>query len=54
MTALQKILCTVLLFAVWIGFVATGQAPVAPLIDSVRDALLALGVFTASLANPKE
>lgn len=54
MTVNQKILCAVLLFAVWVGFVATGQAPVAPLLDSVRDALLALGIFTASLANPKE
>lgn len=54
MTTNQKILCAVLLFGVWVSFVATGQSPVAPLISSIHDALVALGVFTATLANPKE
>ena len=50
----QKIFCAVLLFGVWGGFVVADLAPVAPFIDSVRDALLALGVFTATLTSPKE
>jgi len=54
MTANRKILCAVLLFSVWTGFVAAGLSPVEPLLQSVRDALLAIGVFTASLTNPKE
>ena len=54
MTVNQKIFCAVLLFGVWIGFVLFDLTPVEPLISAVRDALLALGVFTASLINPKE
>lgn len=54
MTTNQKIICAVLLFGVWIGFAVSGQAPVSELVSAIRDALVALGVFTATLANPKE
>lgn len=54
MSVNQKIFCAVLLFGVWGGFVVSGLTPVEPFVASVRDALLALGVFTATLTSPKE
>lgn len=54
MTNLQKIIVGAGLFAVWIGFAINGDTPVQPIIDSVKLALGALGIYHMSLTNPKE
>lgn len=53
MTTLHKVLCSALLILLWAVFVFLGQAPVDPLIATIRDALVALGVFSATMTNPK-
>ncbi len=54
MTAIQKMIAAGLLLAAWGALVAFKMAPVSDFITAIRDALLALGVFTASMTNPKE
>jgi hypothetical protein len=54
MTALQKIIASAALFMAWGALVVFGMAPVADYVTAIRDALIALGVFTASMSNPKE
>lgn len=50
----QKIIVGTALFAVWIGFAIHGDTPVQPIIESVKAALMALGVYHVTLTNPKE
>ncbi|MBK7356354.1 glycosyl hydrolase 108 family protein [Propionivibrio sp.] len=53
MTIRQKIGLSLVLFMAWAAFVYLGRSPVEPLIAFLRDALLALGIFTAALVGPK-
>lgn len=54
MTAVQKMIAAGLLLSAWGALVASGMAPAADYVTAIRDALIALGVFTASMTNPKE
>ena len=54
MSATQKFAAAVLLFLAWGALVVLGMVPVDPFVTALRDALIALGVFTAALSNPKE
>lgn len=54
MTAFQKMIAAGLLLTAWGALVAFHMAPVADFVTAIRDALIALGVFTASMSNPKE
>ena len=54
MSAIQKILVAILLFTAWGGMVLIGKTPVDSFVVALRDALLALGVFTATVSNTKE
>lgn len=54
MTPMQKMIAAGLLLAAWGGFVLLGQAPAGEYVTGLRDALIALGVFSATLTNPKE
>lgn len=54
MSATQKFAAAVLLFLAWGAMVVLGMVPVDPFVTALRDALIALGVFTAALSNPKE
>ena len=54
MTTNQKFLAAVLLFGAWGALVFLQLVPVEQFITAVRDALISLGVFSATLANPKE
>jgi hypothetical protein len=53
MTVTQKILVAGLLFFTWGFFAFTGKVPVADFIAAIRDALIAIGVFHATISNPK-
>jgi len=53
MTTRQKIGLSLVLFTAWTAFVYLGRSPVEPLVAFLRDALLALGIFTAALVDPK-
>lgn len=53
MSTTHKIVCSALLIALWSAFVFLRQAPVDPLINTIRDVLVALGVFSATMTNPK-
>lgn len=54
MTPIQKIICAVLLFAAWGALVMMHDAPADQFVTGVRDALIALGVFTAAVTNQKK
>jgi len=54
MTPREKLLAVILLFTAWGGMVLLGYAPAEQFVSSLRDALLALGVFQATISNPKE
>ena len=54
MSANIKIAAAAALFLGWSLMAYLQLTPVEPLITAFRDALIALGVFTASMANPKE
>lgn len=53
MSTNQKILVALLLFLAWGALVINGQTPVQQFVDALRDALIAIGVFQATLTNPK-
>ena len=53
MTDNAKILLVVLIFVVWGGFVYTGLTPASEFIQTLRDALIGLGVFQATLTIPR-
>lgn len=52
MTSTLKVLCAILLFAAWSALVMQGLTPVEQLVTAIRDALVALGVFTAAMTTP--
>ena len=54
MTPLQKIIVAGLLFALWGGFVLMGQSPASDYVSTIKDALIALGVFHMSNQNPPD
>ena len=54
MTTTLKLACAVALIATWGGFALMGLTPVQDFINTIRDALIALGVFQATMTNPKE
>lgn len=54
MSPREKLLSAALLLAIWAALVFTGKAPVDGFITMLRDALLGLGLFTATLSKPKE
>ena len=54
MTAIQKMIAAGLLLAAWGALVLMGHAPAPEFVTGLRDALIALGVFSATLVNPKE
>ena len=54
MTTHQKFFAAVLLFTAWGALVVLQLVPVDQFVTAIRDALVSLGVFTATLANPKE
>lgn len=54
MTAIQKMIAAAALLAAWGALVAFHMTPSADFVTAIRDALIALGVFTASMSNPKE
>ena len=54
MTTNQKFAAAVLLFGAWGALVVLQLVPVDQFVASIREALMCLGVFTATLANPKE
>ena len=54
MTTNQKFLAAVLLFGAWGALVVLHLVPVDQFVTAIRDALISLGVFSATLANPKE
>lgn len=49
-----KVGCAGILLSAWGLLVAFNMAPAADFITAIRDALIALGVFQATLTNPKE
>ena len=53
MSSSQKFTAAVLLFVLWGVFVYLGKAPVDQFIGTIRDALVALGIFHVTLVNPK-
>lgn len=53
MTAREKFFAAVLLFVAWGALVTAGKAPAADFVAALRDALIALGVFQATLSNPR-
>lgn len=52
MSVTQKVFCACALFIVWGGFVGFGLTPVEPFVDTIKQALLALGVFHMTQATP--
>ncbi|MCX7179446.1 MAG: hypothetical protein NTX56_11980 [Proteobacteria bacterium] len=54
MTALQKMVAASLLMAAWGALVIMGHAPATEFVTGLRDALIALGVFSATIINPKD
>ena len=54
MTSLQKMIAAGLLLAAWGALVLFNKAPATEFVTGLRDALVALGVFSATLTNPKE
>ena len=50
----QKIIFVAALFFYWSALVLWAGAPVEQLIQVIREALVALGVFHATIFNPKE
>lgn len=47
-----KIITAVILFIVWGAFVVFGGAPQDAFIEAIKEALVGLGVFTATQAQP--
>lgn len=54
MTAIQKLIAAGALFLAWGALVVAGLTPAPEFVTGLRDALIALGVFHATLTNPKE
>ena len=54
MTPLHKMIAATMLFSAWGALVLMGETSADGFVVALRDALLALGVFTAALSNPKE
>ena len=52
MTPKIKIFCASTLFATWAAFALAGLTPVPDFIHAVYTALVALGVFTATMVDP--
>lgn len=53
MTIWIKVTCAAALFTLWAVLVFEGMAPPEQLIAALRDALIGLGVFHATQAQPK-
>lgn len=53
MTTTQKIVCAGMLLAAWGLLVVFKMTPAADFVTTLRDALIALGVFQATITNPK-
>ena len=51
MSAREKFLAAALLFVAWGALVVLDNAPVEPFIAAIRDALVAIGVFTTTIAK---
>ncbi len=54
MTPLQKALCALILFSAWAAMVFVGLAPANDFITAIRDTLIALGTFQATITTPKD
>jgi len=54
MTPLHKMIAAGLLLTTWAALVFLKMAPVADFVNVLRDALLALGVFTATVSIPRK
>ena len=54
MTPKMKMIAAAVLLAVWGALVALKLSPAADYVTGIRDALMALGVFTVAMTNPKE
>lgn len=52
MTPRMKILCAAALLAVWGVLVMCKMSPASDYATGLRDALVSLGVFTATITNP--
>lgn len=52
MSTNQKILVAALLFTAWGAMVAIDLAPAKDFVTALRDALIAIGVFHATVTNP--
>lgn len=48
-----KVICAGLLLAAWGLLVAFKMAPAADFVTALRDALISIGVFQATITNPK-
>lgn len=53
MTVKQKLVFAVLLFAAWGACVICDRTQLPGFVSAIRDALMALGVFTVALSDPK-
>jgi len=53
MTDTAKLLMVVLIFVVWGSFVYLGLAPASDYIQALRDGLIGLGVFQATVTFPR-
>ena len=49
-----KFLVVILIFAIWGYFVYLGLTPASDYIQALRDAIIGLGVFSATLTIPKK
>ena len=52
MGQVQRFALAVALFCMWAGLVYAGLVPIGPFADFLRDSLVSLGVFHATLTNP--
>jgi len=53
MTDTAKLLLVILIFVVWGAFVYLGLTPASEYIQALRDGLIGLGVFQATIQIPK-
>lgn len=49
----QRLVIAGALLGIWLGLVLAGMSPVQPFVDSIKDALIGLGIFHAALKDPK-
>ena len=54
MTDREKYMMVLLMFILWGSFVYMGLTPAAGLIQAIRDCIIGLGVFTATLTIPNK